>query len=1051
MPLSEQDLPEFAASSHLCWVQDIDRARVVWANATAVKAFLAESAEAFYARDVSPLSAASRTRLEVYRARAAAGASQKTQWTTYVNAVTPLTMLASIHPYALPDGRIALLFDAIDIGATTCPESLRMIEAARQSHFCYALFNQAGHILERNAAFLRQFGDSAIATVLHDDFVALFADPEEGEHVRAAALARGEYRGRVQLKQREGMSWHLMMAITIIDPVDGARVLHVETTDISNEVEAEVRARNAEALLQRIADEVPTPIAYVNAEARFTFANRTYASWSGHVPGDIVGKPMIEATSERAHALLAEGIAHVQRGERYEYERLATVHGMGERWIRVELIPHLDAADHVAGTVIFGSDIQALKDAQEGQRISDVQLELIADNLPVAVALFDMEHRVRFANRRFGAWFGLTREALIERHAVEVFGVEVYDSTRTAREKALAGESSYFRRQTELNGQTRWIDVTLAPYYESDRIIAGFIAVYVDVTARVEANAALNQTRDTLARHLANTPLAVVQLDLNRRVIQWTGRATETFGWTEDEARGRTVEELAIFDTEASEGFQRQLEKLRLGEAERLTVSLRSRRRDGSAMHGEWFGSVLRGGVGKRADDVSYFLLVQDVSARVSAEHHLQYVANHDVLTGLANRTQFQDRLRQEVARARRHNHRVGVFLIDLDRFKYVNESMGHNAGDLLLQQLAMRLAEVTGDGDLVARTGGDEFMMLFELDDDDHAARIASELLQMMTRPLKLGEQEIFVTMSIGVSVFPEDADNEQELTKNADWALYQAKDAGRNGVQYYSRSAANDAPSRLTLETELRRVVTSGQLVLHYQPKQSLTNGRITGVEALVRWRHPRMGLVQPDQFITLAEETGLIVGIGNWVIHEACRQAAEWRATYGAAPQVAINISPMQLSRRQLSTEILDAIAMHRLPGSAIMVEITETGVVSDPYLATLTLEALRSHGVQAAIDDFGKGYSSLTQLKRLPIDALKIDSSFVRDLVTDRDDAAIIQAIVGLGRSLDLRTIAEGVETPEQMATLLKYGCDEIQGYFLSRPVSASDFAELFLQP
>jgi predicted signal transduction protein with EAL and GGDEF domain len=350
----------------------------------------------------------------------------------------------------------------------------------------------------------------------------------------------------------------------------------------------------------------------------------------------------------------------------------------------------------------------------------------------------------------------------------------------------------------------------------------------------------------------------------------------------------------------------------------------------------------------------------------------------------------------------------------------------------------------------LVARTGGDEFMLLVELDDADHASRVADDIQRRMREPLHVADQEIFVTLSIGVSVFPDDADNEQEITKNADWALYQAKDAGRNTAQLYSRSAANEAPFRLTLETDLRRVVEAGQLTLHYQPKQSLTNGRFTGAEALVRWRHPKQGLIQPDQFITLAEETGLIVGIGNWIIHEACRQSAEWRREYGTAPQIAINLSPMQLSRRQLADEILQAIDQHGLPGSAIMVEITETGVVSDPYLATLTLEALRAHGVQAAIDDFGKGYSSLTQLKRLPIDALKIDSSFVRDLVTDRDDAAIIQAIVGLGRSLDLRTIAEGVETAEQMSTLLKYGCDEIQGYFLARPLSASDFAAQFLK-
>lgn len=1049
MIVTEACLNTYADSTRLCWVQDTDKARVVWANAAALLAFKAGSALEFYQRDVAPMSEASRTRLETYRQRVSRGETYTTQWTTFVDERLPLTLLAEVSGFQLPDQRVALFFNARDINDAVCPEALRMLEAARQSFVCYGSFTFNGIALERNAAFLRAFGDASILldASAPDEFLALFETPNAAEIARAHAITTGKYRGRVKLNALTGVGWYLMLIITIVDPVTGERVLHVETLDISSEVETEERARSTELLLEQIADEMPMPIAYLRADGCFGFANRTYANWSGKARREIVGKTLLETTSQRALTLIQDGLAHVERGERFQYERLATVAGMGERWISVELIPHVDSDSKVAGCFIFGADIHALKVAEQSREKSDRQLKAIADNLMVAIALFNCENRVVFANRAFCTWFDMPQHAIFGRHAIEIFGVDIYESTTAARDNALNGESSTFRRETEQHGRRRWIDVTLSPFYPRDNEIDGFLAVYTDVTQRVESRLAHDTDRDALVRHIANTPLCVIQLDASRRIAHWTGRAVDVFGWPEEIACGALVDELSLFADDARDQFNEALDKLKLGETQRFTSLLRARRRDGTEIYGEWFGSVLHDKNSQVA--LSYFLLVQDVSARVAAEQHLQYVANHDAITGLPNRTQYHERLRIELARARRHGHRLGVFMIDLDRFKYVNESLGHNAGDVLLQEVAARLTALCQDGDFVARTGGDEFMLLVELDDDYHVARFAEKIQRYVSRPLILNEQEIFITTSIGVSVFPDDADVEQELVKNADWALYRAKDAGRNTTQFYSRAAANDAFARLSIESDLRRAVDYNQLELHYQPKQSMVNGRITGVEALLRWRHPVKGLMQPDQFISLAEETGLIIEIGQWVCREACRQSAQWRLEYGSTPQVAINISPIELSRHELASEILAEIQQAGLPGSAIMVEITESGVIRDPALATLTLDTLRSYGVKAAIDDFGKGYSSLTQLKHLPIDALKIDSSFVHDLVSCRDDAAIIQVIVGLGRSLDLDIIAEGVETSEQMSLLLKYGCDQVQGYFVSRPLSAHDFAAQFL--
>jgi diguanylate cyclase (GGDEF)-like protein len=417
------------------------------------------------------------------------------------------------------------------------------------------------------------------------------------------------------------------------------------------------------------------------------------------------------------------------------------------------------------------------------------------------------------------------------------------------------------------------------------------------------------------------------------------------------------------------------------------------------------------------------------------------------VLTGFANRARFEDRLETDIARAHRTGGQLAILLIDLDRFVYVNETLGHQAGDAVLQQVARRLQGVVLEGELIARSGADEFIMLADLSAGNRtAADVAAAVNALFARPFVVAGREIFMTASVGVALYPEDGTNTSDLIKKADWALYCAKDAGRNMVQFYARVQARSAPQRLLVEGDLRRALERNQLELHYQPKLHLTSRRVSGVEALLRWRHPERGLIAPDQFIPLAEECGLIVELGRWVTDEACRQAAEWRKQFLHAPsQVAINLSAVQLRRPELADEVLDALARHGLPGPALLVEVTETAVVSDPLLATVTLETLQAHGVRSAIDDFGKGFSSLSQLKRLPIDSLKIDSSFVRDVIVDRESTAIVQAMIGLARNLDMKVVAEGVETPEQLAFLTQHGCDEAQGYLIARPLPPAEVA------
>lgn len=1047
--LLEADLSRYADAPNPCWVQDIHVSRVIWANASAVAALRADNAEELYGREVKPLSRAAHTRLWTYLGRVSAGHEVVTQWTSYPKG-HPVTFMATVRAFRTREDRIALFFDARIIDDAVCPEGLRMLEASRHSMAQFSLYRLDGSILERNAAYLREFGEPADASA--DCFLRLFVDPREGDRIRNEVITAGEYRGRARLASPGGARWHLLLALSILDPVDGQRVIHVESFDIHEQVEAEFRAVEAERLLQEIADEFPHPVVYLDQDRQYRFVNKTYSNWLALPRERILGRVVGEVAGHAVEVLLDAAWAGLTQGERMHYERHASYAGRGERWIRVDLVPHLKENQHFGGVFVFGYDIHAEKLAESGQRTSERQLELITDNLPVAVATFDDQDRIRFANRALCDWFGLRREAVVGRHAAEVFGNDVYDESRAVVQRARAGETMQMRRRAETNGVVRWVDAAVAPFDDGDTNRSGVVAVYSDVTKRVEANAALDRMRNALTQHLANTPLAVVQLDQQRRVAQWTGRAAEVFGWSEKEAVGQSLEELHVIEEDGRARFEQALASLGRGEEDRFTVSLRNLRKDGAQLHSEWYVSVLRD---KGGTVSSYLMLVQDVSARVQAERHLQYVANHDVLTGLANRAQLQERLKAEIARARRLNHSVAVVLFDLDRFKFINESLGHSVGDALLQEVALRFSDNMGQGELLARTGGDEFMLLVSQDapgpEGGLGLQRAEEMRKLLSRPFQVAGQSLYVTASIGVSVYPYDADTDTDLVKNADWAMYRAKDGGRNSVQVYSHALASDVPVRLSLESELRCAIELNQLELHYQPKQNLVTQRITGAEALLRWRHPVRGLVPPDEFIPLAEESDLILHFGGWVIREVARQIAAWRNQYSSVPQIAINLSAVQLKQRDLAKDILAALQDAGLPGSALMVEVTETGVVSDPLLATITLELLRDHGVHAAIDDFGKGFSSLTQLKRLPIDALKIDSSFVRDVVIDRDDAAIVQAIIGLARNLDLQVIAEGVETNGQLGFLVNHGCSEAQGYLISRPLPADDFAARFLAP
>jgi diguanylate cyclase (GGDEF)-like protein len=431
---------------------------------------------------------------------------------------------------------------------------------------------------------------------------------------------------------------------------------------------------------------------------------------------------------------------------------------------------------------------------------------------------------------------------------------------------------------------------------------------------------------------------------------------------------------------------------------------------------------------------------------KVNAE--LKHMVLHDVLTQLPNRLLLEDRVGQAIGSCRRAGTRCALLFVDVDRFKSINDSLGHFVGDELLRAIAERLRTAIRAEDTVSRLGGDEFVLLLRhVDRDDDAALVGRKIIELVGAPLEINGHELSVTVSIGASLFPEHGATAQALVTNADAAMYHVKKSGRNGFQLFSPSMSTFFPDRLALENDLRKALDRRELELHYQPKFDVRTGETTGMEALVRWRHPARGLILPSEFIPVAEETALIIPMGQWVLREACRQNKEWQDKGYPPVRVAVNISAAQLRHDDLADQVALSLRETGLAAAWLEVEITESVVMQNASSALATLDRVSRMGVRIAVDDFGTGYSSLSYLKRFPLNTLKIDGSFIRDLSTDRNDAVIVEAIIALAHSLKLQVVAEGVEEQAQLAFLQSLGSDEYQGFLRSRPLTAAQFERM----
>jgi len=613
-----------------------------------------------------------------------------------------------------------------------------------------------------------------------------------------------------------------------------------------------------------------------------------------------------------------------------------------------------------------------------------------------------------------------------------------------------SGEGPILNKRIEItalhrDGHEFPIELALTPIqWGETRLFTAFVR---DISARKNMEEALFVEKERAQVTLNSIGDAVACTDISGNITFLNLVAEKMTGWSHKEAEGRPMADvLEILDATSRKANSNPMQ---LAVDQNRTVHLPSNsilvRQDGLEIPIEDSVAPIHDRKGQATGAVIVF---RDVSAARAMTLQLAHSAEHDVLTGLPNRALLNDRVNQSIILASRHMKKVGVLFLDLDGFKHINDSLGHLTGDKLLQSITKRLCDCVRASDTVSRQGGDEFVVLLsEMEHSEDAAVTARRLLQAVADAHFINQQDLHVTTSIGVSVYPDDGLDAETLIKNADTAMYQAKENGRQGFKFFKSSMNERAVERQSIEEGLRRALERNEFTLHYQPKVNLMTGRITGAEALLRWTHPNRGLVSPAQFIPVAEDCGLILPIGNWVLREACKQARTWVDARLPPITMAVNISAMEFRHEHFLEGVFEVLKETGLDPKLLELELTESVLMKRVEATGSILETLRVKGVRLAVDDFGTGYSSLSYLRKFPIDALKIDQSFVRQITTSPDETSIVTAIISMGRSLGLRVIAEGVETQEELTFLQAHRCDEAQGYYFSRPVAAGRFVKL----
>ncbi len=722
-------------------------------------------------------------------------------------------------------------------------------------------------------------------------------------------------------------------------------------------------------------------------------------------------------------APVRELISSLDAIERGDYERRAVVNR------KDELGRLANAFNEMAATI--KNREQALQDSERKYR-------LLVDNLPQSIFHKNTDSVYVSCNKQYADQLGIAPEEIVGKDDFDFFPVELAEEYRAIDREVMRTRQINEREEPFVrDGKTYYIHTVKTPLQDEQGRIIGILGIFRDVTEHREILAQQRQA----AAVFESTAEGVMVVDVGGHIVAVNRAFSSITGYAESEVLGQNPRLLHVSTDD--DALYQSIWPL-VHQTGQWQGETQARRKSGESFP-EWLTvSAVRD---ERGAVTHYVMVFTDITVLKRSQEQLDHLAHHDPLTDLPNRVLFNMRLTYALSHARRNDQRVGVLFLDLDRFKNVNDTLGHPVGDALLQQVAQRFRVRMRDADTIARTGGDEFIVIAEeLGSPDDAAQVAQKLLDSFSVPFRVGSSDIHLGASIGISLFPEDGPDVETLVKNADIAMYRAKDRGRNNYQFYTSELTTNAMEKFRLEAALRHALERDELVLYYQPKVRLSDGAVFGVEALLRWRNTELGLVTPDRFIPMAEDTALIIPIGEWVMLSACRQMRSWLEMGLPLQQVAVNLSGVQILRGNVVGTVARALEESGLDPRHLELEITESVLMEHAEETIRVLDELRGLGVSIAVDDFGTGYSSLSYLKRFPIDALKIDRSFVQDLPADQNDEAIVRAVIALGRSLQLGIIAEGVETVAQRDFLLREGCDSAQGYLYSKPVPASWISE-----
>lgn len=774
----------------------------------------------------------------------------------------------------------------------------------------------------------------------------------------------------------------------------------------------------------------------LDTERRFVEVNDTLCQLFGYSREFWLGKTPFDFITDESRIELARQIARIDSTERRRYRLVARRRDGSSFPILLNTTTHRDPTGKALGSFGFITDLSVVEEAQQAVIASEKELSRILDHIQETYFRTDAEGRLLRISRAVIDLLGWKPEEVLgSRIADHYWDPAEQDSFLRALAAAGGRLAGYQAAMRHRDGHVVWVSTNAQWVRDAQEAIVGVEGTACDVSEQRRQQEALRLA----AQVFENSGEAIMITDAERRILSVNRAYTRTTGYRADEVIGQLQDLLA--SGHHDEAFLRQMSAI-LDQTGYWQGEIWSRRKDGEAFP-EWLSiTAVRDGAGH----VTHYLTIfSDISERKAFEARIQFLAQHDPLTHLPNRLLFLDRLEQAIAHAERNQAKVALLLVDLDRFKTVNDSLGHPFGDRLLCDVGLRLKHCVRETDTISRQDGDEFLIvLTDLRDSEAVPRVVEKIMESLATPFQVSGHEVMLTCSIGMAMFPDDGRDFDSLLKKADTAMYSAKEAGRNTFRYFAEKMNVDTMERLELQTRLRRALDRGEFVLHYQPLVELQSGSIVGAEALVRWQCPERGLVPPGCFIPLAEDCGLIVPLGEWVLEEACRELARWHADGDHHLSMAVNLSAIQFRRGNVEESVIRALEKSGASASELELELTESILLHDTEQVLGTVRQLKALGIKLSIDDFGTGYSSLAYLKRFAVDKLKIDQSFVRDLPTDRDDAAIVQAVIQMARSLDLAVLAEGAETEEIASQLLALRCDLVQGYHFGRPMPAADF-------